>query len=188
LPWVGKNYSAGFHGIRTLVLGESHYDKHGKGYTKYHTQQLVEGQVTGQGKYSGKWWFWTKVVRTIGGPKADKAEFWNSVSYHVYIQQFVGKAPRERPTEEMWAAAKASFFEVIEELRPECLLVLGVGLWNHLPKDCAVKRSTDAVTYRVRKTATVAGHIPHPSSFGFSCSHWTRTVQRYLLLAKRNQS
>jgi hypothetical protein len=188
LPWIGKNYPSGLHGVRTLVLGESHYCNDGNWRTRQRTKNLIKGQVTGKGPYAGKWWFWTKVVRTIGGPDDDKVAFWNSVSYHVYIQQFVGTKPRQRPTDEMWEAAVQPFYEMLEQLKPELLLVLGVGLWEHLPRDRATSKTKTAVRYSIGRSATLAGFIRHPSSFGFPYQPWRNRARKYLLLARQGKA
>lgn len=93
LPWIGKNYMGGFNGMRTLVLGESHYawkqepdlsDK--PNVTSECIQEQLDGDYTKA--------FWTKLAKAMSGEDTltleGKAKFWHSVAFYNYVQESAG--------------------------------------------------------------------------------------------------
>ena len=86
-----------------------------------------------------KWHVYTKRVRVftkvqkilaaipVGKPVSDdqRSAFWESVAFDNYIQTSVGEHARDRPTPEMWEAAKKPFLQTLNRLKPEYLIVLG---------------------------------------------------------------
>ena len=131
-PWVGDNYWRGFEGgPRLLILGESHYDDDGP--DKSLTQQLTREYAEGKWRHR----FWTMTMQVVTGrdkSEIDRMRFWQSVAFYNFIQEFVGSRPRTRPSAEAWLSASHPFEAVLEALRPQALLVLGVALWDNLPK------------------------------------------------------
>ncbi|MBI5442722.1 MAG: hypothetical protein HY900_16100 [Deltaproteobacteria bacterium] len=127
-PWIGENYgAANVTGTRLLVLGESHYGDGDPDATVRYTQAYVDGQNHR---------FWTSIMQLVlgrPGYEIDRREFWHSVSFYNFIQEPVGDGPRWRPTSEMWARSQGPFEEVLNELKPRRILVLGAALWDNLP-------------------------------------------------------
>jgi hypothetical protein len=133
-PWIGKHYLAkGIDGVRLLILGESHYGKPGDEYAEFTQDVITEW---GQERRDP---FFTKVAKLLLCPisnvwlsDSDRTEFWEKVAFYNFIQVFLPKA-RKRPTSEMWEAAKQPLLDVIAELRPHVILVLGSELRSYLP-------------------------------------------------------
>src|SRR6266478_2421464 len=135
VPWVGSSYDSGLKGAKTLILGESHYQKDGKAYSRNLNIELISGQANKTGIYLGRYPFWTKIIKLVSPSDTDPHRFWNSVAYYNYIQEFVGLVARERPTGIMWKDAQKPFYEVLSLLKPDFILALGTNLWNSLPCD-----------------------------------------------------
>jgi hypothetical protein len=128
---VGDNYWCGFEGgPRLLILGESHYDDDDP--DKSLTQRLTREYAEGKWRHR----FWTMTMQVVAGrdkTEIDRMRFWQSVAFYNFIQEFVGSRPRTRPSAEAWLSANHPFEAVLEALRPQALLVLGVALWDNLP-------------------------------------------------------
>lgn len=180
LPWVGNHYSDGFAGIKTLILGESHYQwdcKRNINNWREVTQQLVQEQT--DGKYTKA--FWTKTAMTFLGhipSLADKKSFWDSVSFYNYVQESAGNGPRIAPANGSWNSSIDAFKEVLEFLKPNFILVLGVRSWRRLPD--LERVPGENVEGAPRKTtwcypnsagSSLAYGINHPSS-GFNARKW----------------
>lgn len=189
LPWVGSRYRAGLQGAKTLILGESHYQKNGKDYSRNLNIELIAGQADKTGTYLGRYPFWTKIIKLASPHDINPNRFWHSVAYFNYIQEFVGLAARERPTKQMWEDASEPFYEVLQELKPDFILTLGNHLWDHLPgkfcSDIDGEPNSTYCKYVLDGHTTVTAKSRHPSSFGFTYSAWQPVVQHGLYLARR---
>jgi hypothetical protein len=189
-PWVGTDFNAkGLFSKRTLILGESHYQwAIDKPLTEELTRDLV--RVQSEGTYTKQ--FWTNIAVAFLGRRPtleEKRRFWHSVAFYNFIQANVGFGPRIRPTPQMWGEAHAPFLEVLEELRPECVIALGYDLWHRMPlpaeKGPAIEGAAQTETRRYRtghEAHALAYGIRHPSA-GFSGRYWYPFVQRALELA-----
>ena len=149
-PWVGKDYSTG--GIfpkKILIVGESHYcgneDCNGKcgfrdfpeggceNFTKDTIMKYLSGDCTDG---------WTRTFKKFERSLINKEtsleesyQIWQSLAFFNYLQVAMEKA-RESGTMEDYKNAEKAFFEVIEELQPDLIIVWGVGkLFNNLPDD-----------------------------------------------------
>lgn len=180
LPWVGQNYQAGFNGLRTLVLGESHYQWYNNleiNNQPNFTIECIQEQVDGDYTFA----FWTKIATALIGRKpslADKGIFWNSVAYYNYVQESAGFGPRVRPADESWEMSEVPFVEVLEELKPEFIIALGYRLWEMLPnlngyEGPKIETSPQPRTwiYPYSSGRGLLFNIRHPSS-GFSPTEW----------------
>lgn len=136
LPWVGEHYGqSGLFGPRKiLVVGESHYAWEEDAFIDPTlTCWCIAGQLTGEDAPKA---YWTNVVIALRGrhpASAEKLQAWHAMAYYTYVQQIVGAGPRQRPTRAMWTASHAAFRSVLAALQPDVVLVLGVGVWDHLP-------------------------------------------------------
>lgn len=179
-PWVGDHYrSSGYDGLRILILGESQYDSvssQSDGWTgaptpecKASTQEIVRELALGPGNS-----FFTKITKLVlnrpSGVQVAASEriaFWHGVAFYNYIQWWL-RAARYRPTPEMWDTSREPFLQVLGELQPHVLLVLGKELGNHLPS------FPEASAIR----------IAHPSSKGFSYVPWIDQIASALEMRK----
>jgi hypothetical protein len=126
--------------------------------------------------------YWTLIAHTLCGQpttRRDCNRTWHHVAFYNYIQEFSGGRARIRPKRHMWEAARSPFLAVLEELKPEAVLVVGKLLWENLPNRVAV---TDGVMSQQgileRAGAKVpAAYIKHPASRGFSSMAWHSVVR-----------
>lgn len=136
-PWVGSKYkSSDVFGVRVLVLGESHYGESREMCTAFTTN------VVRRWAQAHRHSFFTKVAKVLLGldestwlADEPRAEIWEHIAFYNYVQELVGDRSRRRPTAQMWAAAEAPFLGILQELRPEAVLVLGSAVEQHLPAD-----------------------------------------------------
>jgi hypothetical protein len=128
-PMVGPSYEHAKP--RLLIVGQSHYYD-GK------TRKTPTGSYTARA-------FWPAIedgsrlvnnlVATCTGdwPDADvRKQFWKSVAFYDYIQEFVGKGPRKPHRYALWARSHRPFAAVLKALRPDLVLVLGIANWKNI--------------------------------------------------------
>lgn len=184
-PWIGKDFArGGLWGKRILVLGESHYqwDK-----DIPLTQDLTIECITEQMKGVYKKQFWTNIAITFLNRHPsieEKNKFWNSVAFYNYVQSNVGFGPRIRPTPELWAKSSVPYLEILNELQPNCIIVLGYQLWENLPslgeKGPMIEGAEQKETWKYPiygNAHALAYGIRHPSA-GFSAWSWHPFVMR----------
>lgn len=189
LPWVGKNYASGIKGKKILILGESQYCEEPSDCggcfpnqvndcNNFTNKVIIEHLNDGNKKLSS----YTKLTRLFIGQNNDKEQiinFWDSIAFYNYIQSSVGSKARKRPSDEMWAEAIIPFNEVMEDLKPDFLLILGSDLWNHMPGKAngndwplcttlKIDGHEDRVYYFGQEMKTKVLNIYHPSSTRFS--------------------
>ena len=191
-PWVGDSYgNSSQFGLPLLVLGESHFDWPGGVLDENSTCEIIQ-DVVGGWKYA----FWTKIASAFLGRSPtleERSQFWNSVAFYNFVQESVGLGPRIRPTDEMWQSAVVPFFEVLTNLRPKCVVVLGSGLWGKLPPfnkpgpmlriDGQDPRGTGL--FEVGEGFAVAAGINHPSAFGWRYEEWHPWISQALLASRQ---
>jgi len=160
-PWVGKDYwDKGLAGRRLLILGESHYGEKGSEYPGFTSEVVKEW---GQNKRAA---FFTKICNLCLNKEdnsvsdEERSDFWEKVSFYNYIQELL-PGPRCRPTEEMWAAGATPFLQVVKDLKPNLILVLGKELEGHLP---GIEKDLFFVT-------------PHPSSSRFTYEPYMQNLK-----------
>lgn len=132
IPWVGCNYKNSQKGTKVLVLGESIYCC--QPYTCANPlccNQVID-IVTKQIEVKEKNRYYTSVAKLcskyITFNLSEKIYFWNSVAFYEFVQVSVGTKQQQRPTQEMWEAAKEPFLEVYNELLPDVVYVTGKEL------------------------------------------------------------
>ena len=96
LPWRSDNYVKGaFFGLRTLIVGESHYCNDDPLTTRTVVREAIDGEDTR---------FFLAVGSACVGRetyKADRARSWHSVAFVNFVQQSVPTATH-RPTQKMF--------------------------------------------------------------------------------------
>jgi hypothetical protein len=163
-PWVGSKYwSAGYGGVRVLILGESHYGDIGTESATFTTEVVKKWGQDNRLKF-----FTTTqmLVAGIGKGKQvtgeQRAAFWEQVAFYNFVQAFTGQESRCRPTPKMWADASPAFLATIAELKPQVVVVLGLTLRRHLP----------AIPENIHVC-----FAQHPSSRGFNLEEWQPAIQ-----------
>lgn len=178
-PWIGENYKTGINNKKTIILGEAHYlnDVENNNWNlpekkpKF-TKACISAQI-GIDKGDGVWThpFFTKIVSAITGitsPNNDqKTEFWNSVIFMNYIQEFVDGGARKRPTKSQWEQAVSYFQNIVMIHKPENILVFGYDLWDHVSK--TLKNTViEEVKLSGKKRATNSYFISDNEEYSFN--------------------
>lgn len=185
-PWVGSKYEQpAIFPCRTLILGESNYTSE----CNFHSNLVIECIEDHIGlnedpKFSR---FATKIRRVIFGRDSDSIispkTFWENVAFYNFVQFLVGGASKERPTEKLWRDSVPAFTELVANLKPERILVLGQENWNNLLSNISHKKVSKYIaTLNVIEHKLIAGYIVHPShGRGFSYDEW-QSVAREIVL------
>jgi len=190
-PWIGENYKTpSIFPYRTLILGESNYTDNPEQFNANIVINCVNDDLTGQDTQGfGK--FATKVRNVIFQKRdpVDRETFWKNVAFYNFVQFLVGNKAGVRPTEEMWKDSIPAFKELILELEPERVLVLGAENWENLtthisPYKTHCKFPNHIAAFMINNHAFIAGYIDHPSSVGFTYSHWTAIINELLFTAQ----
>ena len=173
-PWVGESYENPRNiPNRTLILGESNYTESPEQFNPSIVINCVSDDLCGDDP-QGFGRFATKLRRIIFGEQSNMKpeEFWPDVAFYNFVQYLVGDAARQRPTSEMWLESVPVFSQVINELKPEKVLVLGLENWRNLLK--AVPHNTVSEFQSeliVGEYKVLAGYVFHPSS-SLTYSEW----------------
>ena len=142
-PWEGKNYQTG--GIfkkKILVIGESFYCSEEDAVDTLTDKVVTDYLAIRDGESRNNNGGWTntylKFERSLTGeetPPEDSHIIWNSIAFYNYLQVPMSGA-RESGSTIDYKNAENAFFEVINELQPNIIIVWGVGkLFNNLPED-----------------------------------------------------
>ena len=145
-PWKGENYeTSGFNGKKILVIGESFYcsEEEADKYAATLTEKIVNDYLAiRNGEFRENKGEWTntylKFERSLVGEETTperSREIWNSIAFYNYLQIPMSGA-RESGSPIDFKNAEKAFFEVINELQPDLIIVWGVGkLFNNMPED-----------------------------------------------------
>ncbi|BBQ90346.1 hypothetical protein [Raoultella ornithinolytica] len=153
-PFIGENYYKSAYGVRVLILGESHYGDQ-EDEAEDFTQMVVKDNAYTPGSP-----FFSRVTKLLMLSEeyptdTERYEAWQQVSFYNFVQEFVGRQGRIRPTPQMWKDAMPMFIEVARGLKPDVIVVLGYDLWNkapELPGDlpvewCSIKHPAGGMSY-----------------------------------------
>ncbi|WP_146030174.1 hypothetical protein [Methylocella silvestris] len=189
LPWIGKKYDEGFHGRRLLILGESHYDewngeKHvlGNSFTRECILKIIareHGAV-----------FWPRLEQALlcemrfkGWAPNGGRPLWDKLAFYNFIQSPISGGPRVRPSSKVFQESQKRFRLVLEQLRPERVLVCGKGLWNGMEPVTLGEDiyHRDVKSYRfVDGTKVCCLATVHPSSGSYSWSRLHRIIMGFV--------
>ncbi|WP_095168657.1 hypothetical protein [Pseudomonas sp. Irchel 3H3] len=133
-PWVGPHYERGCGGLRILLVCESHYG------AKQHerptvTPEIIKALALGQRhpKATGKLRrhpHFTKIMTAVQNVRqaftgAQKADFWSSVAYYNFLQEFLPDS-RVPPPQGAWQRGERAFSEVLAVLAPDLIVCFSV--------------------------------------------------------------
>ena len=201
-PWVGKDYPTGglFH-KKILIIGESHYcgseDCNGKcgfrdfpeGGCEDFTYKTIKDYLSGN--CTDRWTrtfkkFERSLVNEVTSLE-ESDQIWQSLAFFNYLQVAMTRA-RKAGTNEDYMESQIAFFEVIEKLQPELVIIWGKRLFYKLPEkdwiegDSLIKDGYDVKNgyYQLkngRKTRCIA--VYHPSS-GYSWDRCYKVISSQL--------
>lgn len=189
-PWKPSG-DPRFNGLRLLIVGESHYDEDEpppvEEWAAFTTQIVAQYGLNAQ-KYQR---FFGNIYTTFNDDGAhwssDKfKQFWNSVYFYNYVQSFVPGQSRVRPTARQFSESAAAFLAVLDDLKPDAIVVVGQTTWDLMSDRGAklVEQDEDGLgsiyRYEYNGGSCLAGHTHHPSSIGYSADYWRPRVARFL--------
>lgn len=147
-PYVGKNYFEGYLGKKLLILGESHYCDGNKcneteiclqlpdcnSFTKDRLSEFFDYK---KGILEAESWMrtFTRFTNVFLGEKVgdeDLLRFWDRVMFYNYVQ-YPTQGPRKSPTKQDFENSETAFFEILEEYRPDLIIIWGARLEKELP-------------------------------------------------------
>lgn len=185
-PWIGKQYSKGISGKRVMVLGESHYCERAEDAVPSMTSDIIMDLFDNDSEHEPYKNTYTKFERALMGREVafdEKEKVWNSVAFYNYVQHPIDKA-RKAPTAEEFASSEKLFFEILEELKPDCAIVWGKRLYSNLPNKGAqqsdiVLANGDMIEtwgYKL-SNGKIVKFLPiyHPSA-GFAWDYWHEAI------------
>ncbi len=164
-PWVGRSYGRdSIFGIRLLILGESHYVNPQVEDNIDFTNTVIENHITGKQQFS----YFTKIAKVLNEDQHEVIELevqemmYSNVMFYNFVQELMA-GTRKRPTSRQWDLARHPFKTVVDEYKPDAILMTG-------------KRLADHVNYRPREVNFA--HITHPSAVRhFKYSEAIETLQ-----------
>lgn len=142
-PWKGDNYlTSGYNGKKILVIGESFYCSEEEAVATLTEKVVTDYLAIRNGEFCENKGGWTntylKFERSLEGKETypeDSQRIWNSIAFYNYLQVPMSGA-RESGSAIDYKNAENAFFEVINDLQPDLIIVWGVGkLFNNLPED-----------------------------------------------------
>ena len=197
-PWEGKNYkTGGIFGKKILAIGESFYCSE-KDAKRTLTCKVVNDYLAiRKGEYRENNDRWTntylKFERSLIGEETTpekSQEIWNSIAFYNYLQ-IPMSGSRESGSSIDYKNAENAFFEVINELQPDLIIVWGVSkLFNNLPEDnWKWGESLKVDDYPIKNGYYQLNNgkdvrciaVYHPSA-GYQWDWWHKVIKEQLLL------
>lgn len=190
IPWVGSEYAQGINGKRVLVLGESHYCAHESEAVPQLTINIIHHILNPNNEHEGFMNTYTKFGRALAGKQqydSDRQAVWNSVIFYNFVQVPISEA-RKAPKQQDFVDAEAPFLTVLEQYRPDCVIVWGSRLYNNLPhkgyqtEDLMLSDGKNIETWAYK---LASGHvvrllpITHPSA-AFTPDYWNEAIHSFI--------
>ncbi|MGF6412379.1 hypothetical protein [Paraburkholderia sp. MM5482-R1] len=187
-PWVGDQYWQ--QEQRWLILGESSYQLHPTDTMAVPDMIRAHCGDATVGFEKGTYRVCAAAERLMSGRnELDPARFWQKVAFYNYVLESMADS-KARPTTLQYRQSLPAFNEVVCELKPHVVLVLGIKLWDALPgeregwqkgPELEVSMPTNSrklslwtanverpLKHHIFKCFPVA----HPSSRGFKADAW----------------
>ena len=190
IPWVGSEYAQGINGKRVMVLGESHYCADESDAVPQLTINIIHHILNPNNEHEGFMNTYTKFGRALAGKEQydkDREAMWNSVVFYNFVQVPISEA-RKAPEKQVFVAAESPFFTVLEQYRPDCVIVWGSRLYNNLPRkgyqteDLVLSDGKSIETWAYK---LASGHIvyllpiTHPSA-AFTPEYWNEAINKFI--------
>ena len=191
-PWKPPGDDPRFLGVRLLILGESHYAETGEKYSPAELKEFTREIVMRWGaEAEGYQRFFANVYRTFNEEPAGHADdafraFWNSIYFYNYVQELVRGGARVRPSGAAFANSAAAFHWVLDDIKPEAVVVVGQTTWDLMSEGNAerlpeVEVGLGAVwRYRYAGGKCYVAHTHHPAKTGYAAAEWRPRVRQFL--------
>jgi hypothetical protein len=181
IPHIGSMYERPeIFPHKTLILGESNYTDRAEDFRKNLVKECIDSDLIGDDPNFQR--FSTKTRRVIFGRDTviTKEKFWDNVAFYNFVQFLVGNQARVKPTQEMWENSVPAFKELITDIKPERILVLGLANWRNLLFYIENKGITEfTAELDIDNYIVLSGYINHPSS-GIRYNDWQPIAKQLL--------
>lgn len=201
-PWIGKEYNkgGGIFGKKILVIGHCHYTEANSFIVESNTSSDLSSIIIHEYLYlrdtypkgTGNWFKtysnFEKALIDKEPSDDDKIKIWNSIAFYNYLQIMVNKPLGTTIPKKYYLAAEEPFFEVLNQYKPDLIIVWGndcnKGLWKNMPHDvskCICYNDNECVRDYLLKNGTPIKTIAiHHPCMGFSPSYWYGIIRKYL--------
>lgn len=155
-PWVGSRYEQGIGGKTVAISGYSHWGDEPD--TSDATVKCVEHVIDGTWSIS----FFDKIMSYFGF--SDRSLFWNSVIFFNFVPSLIGSGGNRYAwaTEEQKAIGQRRVLRIVEQYKPERLLVFTRKGWCSYPLTIEDKRDGGSIHLAEDQPhAFTYGHYPH---------------------------
>ncbi len=194
-PWIGDAFGTSGNelgGIRLLVLGESHYSsKHSVGQVyPPMTHEVMQHYLAGNHLR-----FFANVAAAVSGLSQAKAgrskhyQLWQSMAFYNYIPVTVADSARKFD-ERFWELGTQEFEKVLEDLRPDAVVVCGYRLFprvlrRHVPGFAGDPWKFDRDIVQLGgNSRPLALRMMHPSA-AFSAKAWAPKISEMLQASRK---
>ncbi|MDL2208820.1 uracil-DNA glycosylase family protein [Parabacteroides sp. OttesenSCG-928-O15] len=117
-PWVGREYLKGQY--KVLIIGESHY---GEGYNdKNATRETIEEELYCN---DGITQTFKNITFLLKNEEGNDPVLWDNIAYYNFVQRAMCD-PKDRPNEEDFNNGWEIFPKIIEVLKPDICIFIGV--------------------------------------------------------------
>ena len=183
-PWVGENYGKCQYG-KILLLGESHYLNEDEDSVNL-TKMVVKNAIDEHDGMNTSFFRTTELIFN----RKDYQTFWNDVAYANLIQKAMEKT-KSQPEPDDIATISPSFKLLLDNLKPEKVLILSKRMWEYwLTSDNSYKvkdikrngKNIEIWKYSYEGGNCLATGIWHPSRiWGNAYKDWASLVNTFLL-------
>lgn len=192
-PWIGDNYwSDGWYGNKILVIGNSHYCKDRNkcsdcGVDGYcfdddgcsdFTTDVINTYLNSDSDRKRSGWMRTyknfeKALCGYNTDDDDSYNIWHSIAFYNYLQTAV-RNWKDSGNDDDYDASENAFWEVLEELRPDCIIMWGNRVWSKAPGYNGVD------VYELDDGTEIPALKIHHPSMGFSWKQENESISSFL--------
>lgn len=191
-PW-NASANVDLDGVRLLVVAESHYKELGchEEFTVDETTKIVRNNAPGFVAGSGNSLF-SKIADALSSEKVARDEVWKRIYYCNYFQRPF-ETSSEKPLPDDYEKSSPQFDRVLQNIRPDAVLVVSSRLWHRMPNEAAPEGAYQGEeglgrAYRFTGEAGLripAAHTWHPSARrGFRVKYWKPRIAHFLAWVK----
>ena len=142
-PYMGDKYFDGFNGKKLLALQESYFGSEEDMPSTDLTTKLIESYLDPLDHFSHWKNSFRKFERCITGKELtqeEREDFFAHLAFYNYVQE--GLSASQKVTKKQYKEAEEPFWETIDKLQPDNIVVWGYRLFDNLPKTNFFKDET----------------------------------------------
>jgi hypothetical protein len=179
-PFEGKNYKNSSPKI--LILGMSEWGREFEGDRK-RSIEYINGIKNEEYPHQ----YFTKVFNTFHlSHHNDRRSFWDDVCFYNYIQEVMA-IPQQYTPKRHWESAETPFWEVVNKLNPDIIIVTGFETYKHLPNGDGQKGKTFRISegkmetweYDINNKRVIVCKTHHPAFHGYKTDVWRKLFLQF---------